>query len=73
MYTNPNPVVTENEWLKRERHERSDTTRTVTAYGGIREISVLEPDPGEVGLRRVVSTMVQCSPLNKQAPIVCVA
>lgn len=31
-------------------------------YGGIKVMSVLEPDPGLVGLIRVVSIIVQPSP-----------
>ena len=37
-------------------------------YGGIREISVLDPPPGTVGLTNVVSIKVQFSPLNPQIP-----
>lgn len=48
-------------WLK--GWDRSDT------YGGIREISVLEPLPGEVGFLRVVSMSVQPSPLSPQFPV----
>jgi len=37
-------------------------------YGGIREISALEPLPAVVGFCRVASTRVQPSPLKPQAP-----
>lgn len=40
----------------------------MNAYGGIREISELEPLPGVVGFCSVVSTSVQPSPLNPQLP-----
>ena len=38
-------------------------------YGGIREISVLEPKPGLVGFISVVSTSVQPSPFSPQDPV----
>ena len=38
------------------------------AYGGMREISVLEPLPGLVGFTRVVSKRVQPSPLKPHPP-----
>lgn len=41
----------------------------LSAYGGIREISVAEPAPGEVGFLRVVSTKVQSSPFAPQGPV----
>lgn len=37
-------------------------------YGGMREISVDDPAPGEGGLRSVVSMRVQRSPLAPQLP-----
>ena len=37
-------------------------------YDGIREISALEPLPGDVGFIRVSSTRVQSSPLKPQFP-----
>jgi len=37
-------------------------------YDGIREISTLEPLPGDVGFIRVSSTRVQPSPLKPQFP-----
>ena len=41
----------------------------VRTHGGMREISVLEPEPGVVGFLRVVSMSVQPSPLSPQPPI----
>jgi hypothetical protein len=43
-------------------------TFNMIAHGGIREMSVLEPQPGQVGLTNVISTRVQPSPLSKQFP-----
>lgn len=40
----------------------------MNAYGGIREMSELDPLPGVVGFCSVVSTSVQPSPLNPQLP-----
>jgi len=37
-------------------------------HGGMRVMSVLEPDPGLVGLTKVVSIIVQPSPLKPQLP-----
>jgi len=37
-------------------------------YGEIKEISALEPLPGDVGFTRVNSTRVQPSPLKPQPP-----
>ena len=50
---------------------RLETTEACVGrtYGGISEISVLEPEPGLVGLIRVVSTSVQPSPLSPQDPV----
>lgn len=45
----------------------ADALETNT-YGGMREISVLEPLPGDVGLTKVVSMRVQPSPLKPQPP-----
>lgn len=36
--------------------------------GEIKVMSVLEPEPAEVGFLKVVSTVVQPSPLSRQAP-----
>jgi hypothetical protein len=38
-------------------------------HGGIKLRSVLEPEPGDVGLTRVVSTMIQFSPFRPQFPV----
>ena len=38
-------------------------------YGGMREMSVLDPLPAVVGLTRVVSIVVHPSPLNSHAPV----
>lgn len=40
-----------------------------SAYGGIKEMSVFEPVPGDVGLAKVVSISVQPSPLDPQEPV----
>ena len=37
-------------------------------HGGIRLMSVLEPQPGHVGFFKVVSTIVQLSPFKPQFP-----
>jgi len=42
---------------------------TEKEWGGISEISVLEPLPGDVGFTRVVSMSVQPSPLRPQEPV----
>jgi len=42
---------------------------TENAWGGINDISVLDPLPGLVGLIKVVSMRVQLSPLNPQPPV----
>ena len=38
------------------------------AHGGMRLMSVLEPQPAHVGLVKVISTKVQFSPLKLQPP-----
>jgi hypothetical protein len=45
------------------------------AYGGIKEMSALEPLPGALGsgFLRVSSTRVHPSPLKPQFPIVCLS
>lgn len=40
------------------------------AHGGIRVRSVLDPQPGHVGFFKVVSTVVQCSPLRLHCPVI---
>jgi hypothetical protein len=35
----------------------------------MREMSVLDPHPAQVGLLRVISTSVHPSPFNKQFPV----
>ncbi len=41
---------------------------TLNACGGMRLMSVEEPEPGAVGFTRVVSTSVQPSPLKPHLP-----
>lgn len=41
----------------------------IETHGEIKEISVLEPLPGEVGLTSVVSMSVHPSPLKPQLPV----
>jgi hypothetical protein len=43
-------------------------TGTLNAWGGIREMSLDEPQPGQVGLMSVVSRSAQFSPLYKHEP-----
>ena len=40
-----------------------------STHGGMRLMSVPEPEPGEVGFLNVVSTRVQFSPLNPHSPV----
>ena len=42
--------------------------KLIVAYGGMREISVLDPLPGVVGFFKVVSIRVHPSPLKPQWP-----
>jgi hypothetical protein len=44
-------------------------TKETDTYGGIKEMSVLDPEPSVVGFTRVVSTRVQPSPLKPQLPV----
>ncbi len=46
-----------------------DRGKGFVTYGGIKDISVLEPLPAVLGLTKVVSMSVQLSPLNPQEPI----
>lgn len=39
------------------------------SYGGINDMSVLDPLPGLVGFRKVVSMSVHPSPLKPQLPV----
>lgn len=39
------------------------------SYGGIKDMSVLDPLPGLVGFRKVVSMSVHPSPLKPQLPV----
>ena len=42
---------------------------TLNEWGGMRLMSVEEPEPGEVGFTSVVSISVQPSPLSPQPPM----
>ena len=55
--------------IKQHSQGVRDRGKGYVTYGGIKDISVLDPLPGEVGLTRVVSISVQPSPLNPQLPI----
>ena len=71
----PNPEVTENAWLTSacsfqvhnfflfKKKKKKEYT-----HGGINDMSVLDPLPGDVGFIKVVSMRVQPSPLNPQLP-----
>ncbi len=65
--TNPNPEVTENVCLG-IFEPLSDVGEKGVSYGGINEISVLDPLPAVVGFTNVVSMRVQPSPLRPQEP-----
>lgn len=68
----PKPEVTEKASLRNSsplallQNRIEDNGRNT--YGGMREMSVLEPPPGEVGFFKVVSMSVQPSPLSPQPP-----
>ena len=47
--------------------DRGEVSRSST-HGGMRVMSVLEPQPGQCGFPKVVSTIVQCSPLKPHFP-----
>jgi hypothetical protein len=63
--------VTEKAKLKNEirGQEGAKVGYEGSAYGGTKEISVLEPLPGPVGLTKVVSITVHLSPLDPQEPV----
>lgn len=58
--------MTEKEWLHGIQY--LSLPPGVGTYGGIRDISVLEPLPGLVGFIKVVSIRVHPSPLKPQPP-----
>lgn len=66
--TYPKPDVTEKARLVTIFLVDKAKAKDETTYGGIKEMSVLEPPPGVVGFLRVVSTSVQRSPLSPQLP-----
>lgn len=68
--TYPKPDVTEKAWLCKVCPYIRKRTGSIldSTYGGIKEISVLDPLPGLVGFRKVVSIRVHPSPLNPQLP-----
>jgi hypothetical protein len=45
-------------------------SRDPNTHGGIKVMSVLDPHPAQVGLTRVVSTIVHPSPLKPHLPII---
>jgi hypothetical protein len=42
---------------------------SLEAHGGIRVRSLLDPQPGQFGFFKAVSTVVQCSPLRRHEPV----
>ena len=66
--TYPKPDVTEKARLVTILSTNKTKAKDEVTYGGIKEMSVLEPPPGVVGFLRVVSTSVQRSPLSPQLP-----
>ena len=69
----PNPDVTEKACLDELLVRDYFVDGIRNSYGEINEISLLEPDPGEVGFCKVVSTSVHPSPLSPQLPVTAVS
>jgi hypothetical protein len=61
-------TVGKNESRRKSQRKREDR-RLLATHGAIKVISVLEPLPGDVGLTRVVSIIVQLSPLAPHSPV----